>query len=162
MFRFAQIPVLLFPMLAMLAGAQVHVQVDSTSTVPRPLETQTEKGAVQDYIQSWQVMHSAFSQNRADLLNSTFVGNAEDTLSASVKEQSALAIQTSYQDISHNIQFIFYSPEGLSIEFTDSVKYNVQVFDHGRLIATHQERARYLVVMSPAETRWKVRIFQAI
>jgi len=72
-----------------------------------------------------------------------------------------LGIRTRYQDISHDILFVFYSPEGMSIEFTDVVKFNVQVFDHGRLISSKVENARYLVVMTPSEVRWSIRIFQA-
>lgn len=162
MIKFARILVFLLPAFAMYAAAQATVQVDPAPAAPRPLEPQTQKAAVRDYLQAWQAMQSAFSQDRADLLGSSFIGTALDRLSASIQQQSRLAMRTNYQDVSHEIHFLFYSPEGLSIEFTDVVKYNVQVFEHGRQIATRQESARYLVVMTPAEVSWKVRIFQAM
>ena len=161
--KFALICIMLFPGLAVLAADPPQVHVDpSVPSVPRPLEPQTERAAVRDYVQSWQLMATAFEQNRADLLSQDFVGAAMDKLSSAIKEQSALGMSTHYRDVSHDIQFLFYSPEGLSIEFVDTVKFDVQVFDRGRLVATRHENARYLVVLSPAEVRWRVRVFQAL
>lgn len=163
MFRSASICVMLFPVLASLAIAEPNIRVNTSMPAsPRPLEPQTEHAAVRDYVQSWQAMDSAFQQNRADLLGQDFVGGAMKQLSGTIRQQSALGIQTRYQDISHDIQFLFYSPEGMSIEFTDLVKFNVQVFDHGRLISSRIESTRYLVVMTPSEVRWSIRVFQAV
>lgn len=162
MLKSALISLLLFPGLA-FAAAPPQVLVDPTvPTAPRPLEPQTEQAAVRDYVQSWEAMDGAFAQNRADLLSADFVGGAMEKLSGTIKEQSAIGIRTQYQDISHNIQFLLYSPEGLSIEFIDEVKYDLQVFDHGHLVATRHEKERYLVMMSPSEVRWRVRVFQAL
>jgi hypothetical protein len=149
------------PMFAMLAAAQpaVHVEADVPSS-PRPLEQATEQAVVRDYIQSWQSMQAAFQQSRAGLLDDDFVGDARQTLSMAVNEQATLGLRTHYQDTSHNIKILFYSPEGLSVELVDTVKYNLQLFDHGHLISTRQESARYLVVMTPSQVRWRVRVFQ--
>jgi hypothetical protein len=59
------------------------------------------------------------------------------------------------------LQILFYSPEGLSIELADTVEYDVQVFDRDKSIGTEQVRTRYIVVLTPTETRWRVRIFQS-
>jgi hypothetical protein len=163
LFRSVLISFLLFPGITQLAAVPAQVHVDTPlPTVPRPLEPETEHAAIRDYLQSWQAIQSAFQQNRSDLLEADFAGGALTELSSTIREQSALGISTKYQDISHNIKFLFYSPEGLSIEFIDTVTFTLQVFDHGHLVATHREIARYLVVMSPAEVRWRVRIFQAV
>lgn len=162
MLRSALISVILFPVAAGLAIAQTNVSVNASMPhSPRSLEPQTQHAAVQDYLQSWKAMDLAFQHNNADLLAPDFVGNAMKQLSKTVKEQSALGIQTRYRDISHDIRFLFYSPEGMSIQFTDQVKFNVKVFDHGRLVSSKDESARYLVVMTPSEVRWSVRVFQA-
>ena len=76
-------------------------------------------------------------------------------------QQAALGIRTAYQDRAHDVQIVFYSPEGLSIELIDNVDYDVQVFDHDKLETTQQVHARYVVVMTPAEVRWRVRVLQA-
>lgn len=152
---------ILAPMLAVVAAAQPAVHVDpDVPTSPRPLEQQTRQAVVRDYIESWQSLENAFQQNRAGLLDEDFVGGARRTLGGAIDQQSTLGLRTHYQDISHDLKIVFYSPEGLSIELVDTVKYNLQLFDHGRLVATHRESARYLVVMSPSQVRWKVRIFQ--
>lgn len=163
MLRSVLILFLLSPGLNLLAAepAQVHI-VTPLPAVPRPIEPETEQAAIRDYLQSWQAMQSAFQLNRSDLLDADFAGSAMTELSSTIRQQSALGLNTHYQDMSHNIKFLFYSPEGLSIEFIDTVKFTLQVFDHGHLIATRRENTRYLVVMSPAEVRWRVRVFQAV
>ena len=159
----AIVSMVLVPSLAIPAFAQPNVKVDaSMPTSPRPLEPQTKNATVRDYLQSWKAMDSAFYQNRPDILAQDFIGGAAEQLSQAIKDQSGLGIRTHYQDISHDIRFLFYSPEGMSIEFTDVVKFNVQVFDHGRLISSKVENTRYLVVMTPSEVRWSIRIFQGM
>jgi hypothetical protein len=127
----------------------------------RPLEPQTQAAVVRDYLESWQSFSAAFEQNQASLLDADFVGIARDKLGAAIDDQTKLGIHTRYQDLSHNLQIVFYSPEGLSIQLVDTVEYDEQIFDRGRPIATQHVTTRYLVLLTPAETRWKVRLFQA-
>jgi hypothetical protein len=143
-----------------LAQATVRLQPTELSG-PRILSEQTRAAAVRDYLQSWQTMRQAFEQNRANLLDADFVGNAKTNLLATIQQQAALGIHTSYQDRNHNIQIVFYSPEGLSIELIDNVEYDVvlSVGDKGKT-AQHVS-ARYVIVLTPAEVRWRVRVFQA-
>ena len=145
-----------------LSGAQPAVRVDASNLVaPRTLNDQTQSAAIRDYLESWQGMSEALSQNRADLLDAGFVGTARDRFANAIHDQLTLGISTRYQDRSHNIQILFYSPEGLSIELQDSAEYDVQVTDHGKLLATYPAHARYIVVLTPSEVRWRVRVFQA-
>ena len=128
---------------------------------PRPLPKQTATAAVRDYLQSWQSLRAAFEQNRSDLLDPSFVGTAKDKLTDTIQQQTALGISTHYQDSAHDIQIVFYSPEGLSIELIDKVEYDVQVLDHRRIKTIQNVSARYVIVLTPAEVRWRVRVFQA-
>jgi hypothetical protein len=145
-----------------VGAAQAGVRVDTTHlNAPRPLNEQTKIAAIQDYLQSWQNMCKAFEQNHADLLDADFVGEARNRLFDTIRNEAALGISTRYQDRYHNIQILFYSPEGLSIELADTVEYDVQVIDHGKPMTTDPERARFIVVLTPSEVRWKVRVFQA-
>jgi hypothetical protein len=89
--------------------------------------------------------------NNAALLDQDFVGTARDKLAEAIQQQSTLALHTRYQDKSHDIQVVFYSPEGLSIQLVDTVEYDVQVLDHDKLKATQPVRARYIVVLTPVE-----------
>jgi hypothetical protein len=138
----------------------VHVEPTNLQG-PRPLEKQTETAAIRDYLQSWQSLRASLEQNRADTLDPDFVGNARDRLTETIQEQAALGIRTRYQDRAHDIQIVFYSPEGLSIQLRDNVEYDVQVLDHDKVQTEQRLRARYIVILTPAEVRWRVRIFQA-
>jgi predicted PhzF superfamily epimerase YddE/YHI9 len=89
------------------------------------------------------------------------VGTAKDKLTETIRQQKALGIRTRYEDRTHDIQIVFYSPEGLSIEVTDKVEYDVQVLDHDRVKTTQHLASRYVIILTPAEVRWRVRVFQA-
>lgn len=142
------------------AGAQ-NIRVEPAHLEgPRELAPQTQQGVIRDYLASWKSMQMALEQNQSDQLAKDFVGTAKDKLTATIDAQKAAGVHTVYQDRSHDLQIVFYSPEGLSIELTDNVEYEVQVFDHDKQIATQQVHGHYTVVMTPAEVRWRVRVLQ--
>ncbi|HTU49521.1 MAG TPA: hypothetical protein VMF56_02950 [Acidobacteriaceae bacterium] len=143
-------------------AAQPSVQVEPPNLQgSRPVEKQTEAAVIRDYLQSWQGLRLAMLQNRPDLLNEDFVGTAKYKLTDTIQDQAKLGLRTRYKDRSHDLQIVFYSPEGLSLQMIDTVEYDEQVLDHGKTLTTQHVRARYIVVMTPAEARWQVRIFQA-
>ena len=144
-------------------AAQVAVREEPASIQgPRALTDQSKAAVIRDYLEAWQSFGTALAQNRPELLRADFVGTAQEELMDTVKQQDKLGLRTRYQDRSHDLQIIFYSPDGLSVQLTDNVEYDVQVIDHDKAITTQRESARYLVVLAPSEVRWKVRIFQAI
>jgi hypothetical protein len=145
------------------AAAQASVNVEPENLKgPRVLQEQTKTAVIRDYIESWKSFREALEQNQPALLNADFVGTSKDKLTETIQQQAALGIRTRYQDVSHDLQIVFYSPEGLSVELTDKVEYDVQVLDHDKVAATQRVSARYVVVMTPAEVRWRVRVFQAV
>ena len=145
-----------------LAGDEPTVRVQPPNLQgPRELQNQTAKSVVQDYLDSWQTMSKALDQNRPDLLDRDFIGAAKDKLAATIKQQTTSGVHTAYRDKSHDVQILFYSPEGLSIELADTVDYDVQLFDHDKPLGTQHVHSRYIVVLTPTEVRWRVRIFQA-
>jgi hypothetical protein len=158
------LPILLLVSITPLAfcADQATVRVEpSNLSGPRTLEKQTSTAIIRDYLQSWQSMRAALNQNRVDLLDADFVGTAKKKLTETLDEQTKMGIHTSYQDRSHDLQIIFYSPDGLSVQLVDNVEYEQRVFDHDRLLTVQLIHARYIVVLTPAEMRWRVRIFQA-
>jgi hypothetical protein len=143
-------------------AAQVAVRLEPVRFQgPRSLTDQAKTALIRDYLHAWQGLNSALDQNRPELLEADFVGTAKDRLAETVQQQSKLGIHTRYQDRSHDLQILFYSPDGMSVQLTDEVEYDVQVIDHDNVVATQRESARYLVVLAPAEVRWRVRVFQA-
>jgi hypothetical protein len=138
------------------------VQVEPTNTVgPRTLEKQTETAVVRDYLDAWRSMGAALDQNRAQLLDADFVGTAKQKLTDTIHEQAKLGIETRYRDTAHHLRLTFYSPEGMSLQLLDTVDYEVQIVDHGKVIGKQPVRTRYVAVLTPTEVRWKVRVFQA-
>jgi len=145
---------------AMAAQVAVHVEPMRLQT-SRPLTDQSKAAVIRDYLHAWNGLQAALEQNRPELLDADFAGIARDRLADTVHQQGQLGIRTHYQDRSHDLQILFYSPDGMSIELTDKVEYDVQLIDHDKVISTRRENARYLVVLTPSEVRWRVRVFQS-
>lgn len=129
---------------------------------PRTLEQQTADAVVRDYLESWQSMRTALNENNAAALDRDFTGQAKEKLAKTIEQQAKLGIHTQYTDTAHDVQIVFYSPEGLSVELTDKVDYDVRVFDHDKPAGTQHVSVRYVVVLTPSEVRWRVRVFQAV
>jgi hypothetical protein len=127
----------------------------------RQLQDESARTAIHSYLESWRSMSNALNQNRPELLDQDFIGSAKEKLSATIKEQVESGVHTDYRDRSHDIKILFYSPEGLSIELADTVTYDLQLFDNEKGVGTQQVQATYIVVLTPTEVRWRVRIFQA-
>jgi hypothetical protein len=152
---------LLLGAVAPVPAQQGRVQVEPLHLEgPRALNEQTQAAVVRDYLESWQSLSGALTQNRPELLDRDFVGTAKDKLLGTIHDQVTLGITSRYVDRNHDLQVLFYSPEGLSIQLIDTAQYDVQVFDHGKPMATQHATVRYVVVMTPAEVRWRVRVLQ--
>lgn len=158
---------------AVLVGALAislacHAQEPSVHEAPpnlhgsHPLDPEgvTEKAVIRDYLESWKYMRNALDSNQASLLGPYFVGTAHDKLAEAIAQQAKAGIHTEYLDRSHDLQIIFYSPEGLSIELRDDVVYDEQVMQGGNILGRQTIHARYLAVLTPSDIRWVVRIFQ--
>ncbi len=154
---------LLFMLTAAVAGAQTPtVQVAPYHLEgSRPLQQQTAESAVRDYLQAWQSLHAAFLHNQPDLLGRDFTGTAQKQLAHAIAAQTALGLHTTYNDQAHDIQIVFYSPDGLSLQMLDTVTYTQQVFLGDQSIAQQLMKARYVIVLTPAERRWQLRVFEA-
>lgn len=144
-----------------LGASQPAVRVEPTDLQgPRTLNEQTRSAVVRGYLDAWQSAAAALQQNRPELLDRNFVGTAKDKLTDTIHDQVTTGTSTRYLDRNHDIKIVFYSPEGLSVQLVDNVEYDVQIIDQGKIQTTQKAHARYVVVMTPAEVRWRVRIFQ--
>jgi hypothetical protein len=144
------------------AAPQPLVQVDvPPSFGPRPLEDQTRDAVVRDYLKCWKTMSQALQENNLSVLDSAFTGIAKEKLAGVISQQQKANLTTSYRDGSHHLRFVFYSPEGLSIQLLDDAEYDVEVSDRGKTQAMRHVKARYVAVLTPTEVSWKVRILQA-
>ena len=159
-----RIPVLFWVLFAPLAAClgQSPVQVEPADLQgSRPLEQLTQSAVVRDYLQSWQELQAALDWNQPQLLNQDFVGIAQDKLANTIAGQVGLGIHTRFLNPTHRLQIVFYSPDGLSIQMIDHAEFDDQVLAGDKVLATQRVRTRYLVILTPAAARWKVRIFQS-
>jgi hypothetical protein len=150
---------LLTPVSILAQEPLIHVQAPQLEG-SRPLEKQTESSVIRYYLKSWKSMEEALDQNQAAKLDPGFIGVARDKLAEAIDDQNRIGIHTRYQDRSHDLQIVFYSPEGLSIQMTDTVEYQQQILDKDKVLTTTVVHQRYVVVLTPSEVRWQVRIFQ--
>ena len=151
---------LLLPLTIPAQEPAIHVQPAQLQG-SRPLEKQTETQVTRDYLESWKRMAQALDENQRSKLDPDFIGVAKDKLAETIDAQNRLGIHTRYQDRSHDLQIVFYSPEGLSIEMTDNVEYRQEILDKDKVLSTKVIHQRYVVVLTPSEVRWQVRVLQA-
>jgi hypothetical protein len=119
----------------------------------------TQTSVIRNYLQAWQSMATAFAENSPTGLGADFVGVAKQKLEAAIHQQEELGLKTRYADKAHDLKLFFCSPEGMSVELVDTVDYEISIQDQTQ--APQHVRARYVAVLTPTETRWKVRVFQA-
>ncbi|MGB9032175.1 MAG: hypothetical protein WCC27_18775 [Acidobacteriaceae bacterium] len=149
-------------------GEDAVVRVEPPDVAGAPFSGQaandfrmTQTAVVRDYLEAWRNFRAAFEENQPDLLSRSFVGSAHDALAAAIAQQARLGLHTLYQDRSHDLRIVFYRPGGGSLEIIDDVEYEQQTLDAHGILAAQTVRARYVVVLTPTETRWAIRIFQA-
>lgn len=139
-----------------------HVQLDTSKAGPRDVEDQTKDSIVRDYGKAWHSLEQALEDNRPDLLNADFVGYAQDHWLHTVKAQEAAGLSRRIVDQGHHLQVIFYSPDGSAMQLRDTAQLEIQYRDGSKVIHTEKLSAQYLVLMTPAENSWKVRVLQEI
>jgi hypothetical protein len=156
-------PVLGSPQSSVGAGREgPQIRLDVSKAAPREVEDQTGESVARDYGKAWQSLEQALEQNRADLLNGTFVGYALDRWLQTVKAQEASGLSRRIADHGHRVEVVFYSAEGSAMQLRDTVQLEIQYLDGETVIHKEGVTAHYLVLMTPAENSWKVRILQEI
>lgn len=139
-----------------------RVQLDTSKAAPREVEDQTKDGIARDYGKAWQALEQALEENRTDLLNSDFVGYAQDRWLQAVKAQKAAGLSRRIVDQGHHVQVIFYSPDGSAMQLRDTAQLEIQYRDGSKVVHSEKLSAQYLVLMTPAENSWKVRVLEEI
>lgn len=149
--------IFLFSLAAPADAPDIALQLDVSSVGPRKIEPQTEGRIVADYRLAWIDIAHALSVNDPAPFGGLFVGSAKNWLEGSVAGQRQSGITTRVSDQSHELQAVFYAPEGDLIELHDTAEYDTQVLAGDKVI--HQDRSvhRYVVLMTPGADRWVIR-----
>ncbi len=144
------------------ADPATAITLDASNAGPRELEEQTERSIVRDYGRAWSTLQSALDNNDAAILQQYFVGIAKDKFTQAVAEQQKSGVRVHYQVRGHALQVLFYSPEGSAIEARDTAQLEMQVLDSGTVVHRDKLTQPYLVLFTPAEDRWKVRLLEPL
>jgi hypothetical protein len=148
--------------LAAESEAQVQVQLDAKKAGPRAVESLTEHAIVRDYRIAWSSIAHALEFNVIDPLEGPFAGDAKRMVKETVASQQKSGLRQRYLDQNHKLEAVFYSPEGDVIELHDTVEYQQQLLDGGKLIQDQHMVLHYVVLMTPSADRWVVRQLQAV
>jgi hypothetical protein len=144
------------------ADSTVQVQMDMSKASPRAMEPLTERAVLRDYRFAWASMAQALESNSLDPLQGPFEGDAMQWLKGTILSQQQSGITQRYGNQSHRVEAVFYSPEGDVLELHDSVQYQLQISDGGKVIHDDPVTLHYVVLLTPGADRWVIRQLQAV
>ena len=153
----------LWPVLRAFASASAsNIQLDASACEPRQVEDTTQAAIVRDYGRAWDSFRKGLGNDDATALNNGFIGVAHDKLADQIEAQRKAGLTTRYLDKGHKVQAVFYSPDGSAIELHDTAQVEMEVLDGGSVVRTENLTLHYVALMTTAEDRWKVRVFEAV
>jgi aminopeptidase N len=135
---------------------------DAASATPRAVEESTAVALQRDYAHAWQSLLSALAENRADLLDENFTGGAHQHWQEAIHAQQQNGLSRRIIDHGHRMRVTFYSLDGSAVEAVDVADLEIEYRDGGKLLSSERIQARYLVLLTPAENSWKLRILQEV
>ncbi|MGD1023390.1 MAG: hypothetical protein ABR880_11460 [Candidatus Sulfotelmatobacter sp.] len=144
------------------ADSGVQVQLNTKNAGPRAVESLTERGILRDYRFAWTSMAQALESNTVDPLAGAFSGDAKQWLSQTVAGQQKSGLSRRYLDQNHQLEVVFYAPEGDVMELHDTSQYQLQIRDGNTIIHDEHVVVHYVVLMTPGADRWAIRQLQAV
>jgi hypothetical protein len=145
-----------------IAGSEARVRLSVERVAPRQVEDQTEKAIIRDYSAAWASLGKALEQNRPDQLGDLWTGFARQNLITAIQQQKQSGLRIRYVDNAHNLNAVFYSPEGSALELRDTAQLRRQLLDGDNVVSSEDLTVHYLVVMTPTSDHWQVRILQSV
>ena len=144
------------------ADNAVQVRLDTSKAGPRAVEPLTERSILRDYRFAWTSMAQALQSSTADALAGAFSGEANQWLRKTVASQQESHLSRRYSEQRHQLEAVFYAPEGDVMELHDTAQYHLQILDGEKTIHEENVVIHYIVLMTPAADRWVVRQLQAV
>lgn len=138
------------------------VDLSVSGAGPRQLEPTLQQSIPRDYEKAWEALKGALESGDAGRLDQYWVGVAHDKFQHLVSDQASTGVQVRYNDKSHRLQAVFYPTDGAALVLYDTVDLEVQVVRSGKILHTEAATQKYFVLMTPAQDRWMVRVFQAV
>ena len=144
------------------ADSEVQVQLDSHKAAPRVVESLTERGVLRDYRIAWISLAKALESNTLDPLDGPFTDEAKRLLRDTIVNQQKSGLRQRYVNQNHQLEAVFYAPEGDVIELHDTAEGQLQILDGEKLIHDEHVTLHYVVLMTPSADHWMVRHWQAV
>lgn len=138
------------------------VHLDASQVTGKQIEDLTGQALARDYAKAWRTYAVAFDKNQADTIDGDFAGVAAEKLISGVAMQAKSGLHRRYVDKGHQVEALFYSPDGTSVELRDTAKFEVQYMDGDKVLHTEDGTRSYIALMTPTEVRWKVRVLQEV
>lgn len=142
------------------SGLKVELAVEKAQ--PREVEDTTQEAIVRDYASAWKAMEQSLGNNGDSGLAANFAGTALDELQRRLDSQRKAGVRTRYIDRGHKLEAIFYSPEGSAMQLHDTAQVEIQTYDGSTLVSSQPATLHYVVLMTTAEDRWKVRLLEGV
>jgi hypothetical protein len=143
-------------------SSDTQVNLNVSKAGPRQVEELTERGVLRDYRLAWTSLTQALATNALDPLEGPFAGEAKRTLRQTVVSQQHSGLSTHYVGQNHQVEAVFYAPEGDVMELHDTAQYQLQVSDAGKVIHDERVTVHYVVLMTPGADHWVIRQLQAV
>jgi len=129
---------------------------------PRKLEATLQQSIPRDYAKAWQTLEAALESGNPTELDRYWVGVAHDKFQRLVSDQAITGVEVRYEKPSHHLQAVFYPADGAALLLYDTVTLEIEILRSGKTVHSESTTEKYLVLMTPAQDRWLVRVLQAV
>lgn len=144
------------------ADSGPDVTLSTANVGPRKIEPLTERSVLRDYKFGWANLAEAFASNSTGAVNGLFAGTANTWLNDAVNSQIGAGLTSRYLNQHHELDAVFYAPEGDLIELHDTAEYDYQILDGSKTIHAEHAVVHYVVLMTPGADRWVIRQLQSV
>jgi hypothetical protein len=142
------------------ADSSPQLRLDTSKAGPRAVEPLTERAIARDYRNAWHAMDQALESNSPGSIDGVLTGEARQELRQRVAGQQKAGLRQVSTAQVHQVNAVFYAPEGDVIELHDTLTCQRQIFDGDKLLLTEQATRHYVVLMTPTADHWVVRQLQ--
>ena len=140
----------------------IQVEMATTNATPREVEDTTQAAIIRDYSAAWKAMEASLDSNQDAGLAAVFTGNALEQIQERMTQQKKAGLHTRFTDRGHQLDAVFYSPEGSAMQLHDTARLEIQTLEGEKVIHSETATLHYVILMTVAEDRWKVRLLQGV
>ena len=141
-------------------GPAVTLKTDGAQ--PREVEDSTGKAIVRDYATAWKAIENGLGNDDVNALDAGLVGFARDQYAAAIDDQKKTDLKVRYTDKGHQVEAVFYSPDGSAMQLRDTAKLTREVLDGDKVLSHDEITAHYFAIMAVTDDHWKLRSIEEV